>query len=72
LALLWRQSHEWLENFQLLVFIEYELEVVNLDENPCFEALSYIWEPTSPPVKVSCHGQFLKVTPDLGAALQRL
>ncbi|KAH9218920.1 heterokaryon incompatibility protein-domain-containing protein, partial [Leptodontidium sp. 2 PMI_412] len=52
--------------------IECTLEVVNLDEKPDYEALSYCWGPTSPPVTVLCNNQPTRVTPDLGATLQRL
>ncbi|KAG4443700.1 hypothetical protein IFR05_000789 [Cadophora sp. M221] len=52
--------------------IECTLEVVNLDEKPDYEALSYCWGRTSPPVTVICNKQCVSVTPNLGAALQHL
>jgi hypothetical protein len=52
--------------------IESKLETVNLDENPHYQALSYVWGVTSPPSEILCNNRILHVTPNLGAALQQL
>ncbi|KAH7356432.1 heterokaryon incompatibility protein-domain-containing protein, partial [Rhexocercosporidium sp. MPI-PUGE-AT-0058] len=52
--------------------IECTLEVVNLDVKPAYEALSYVWGPINPPVTILCNKHPVEVTPNLGAALQRL
>jgi hypothetical protein len=52
--------------------IKCELDVVELQNAPPFEALSYVWGNPDPPVQVECNGQPKSVTPNLGAALRRL
>ncbi|KAH7417001.1 heterokaryon incompatibility protein-domain-containing protein [Cadophora sp. MPI-SDFR-AT-0126] len=54
--------------------VECTLEVVDLNaaEKPQYEALSYVWGPIGPPVMIKCNSQAVKVTPNLGAALQRI
>jgi hypothetical protein len=48
------------------------LEVVDLNDHPRFEALSYVWGNPNPPENIFCCGQKKFITPNLAAALRRL
>jgi hypothetical protein len=50
------------------------LEEVTLDDDPQYEALSYVWGAHDPDgnTNILCHGQRLTVTPNCCAALHRL
>ncbi|KAI4945442.1 hypothetical protein J4E86_009329 [Alternaria arbusti] len=52
--------------------IECELKLVNLDEAPVYNALSYVWGVDPPKVTIICNGQRLKIRPELSYALVRL
>lgn len=52
--------------------IQCDLEVIDLDIAPPFEALSYVWGTPLPPGYITIRGQTKSVTPNLGAALRRL
>jgi hypothetical protein len=52
--------------------IQSTLETVNLKTAPPYEALSYVWGPLEPGVEIVCNHQVIRVTPNLGTALQRL
>ncbi|KAF4631122.1 hypothetical protein G7Y89_g7007 [Cudoniella acicularis] len=52
--------------------IKCELEVVDLEARPRFEALSYVWGNPNPPDIIICNGQQHFMTPNLALALRRL
>jgi hypothetical protein len=54
--------------------IHCSLKLVQLDEAGSlpYEALSYVWGPPTPAVPIVCNEIQMNVTPNLGAALQRL
>jgi hypothetical protein len=52
--------------------VEVSLMVVELDEAPDFEALSYAWGLSSDPVDILCDSQVVSVTQNLHGALLRL
>jgi hypothetical protein len=52
--------------------IQTTLIVTDLDHVPYFEALSYVWGSPENPINILCNQMSMTVTPNLGAALQRL
>ncbi|KAL2070883.1 hypothetical protein VTL71DRAFT_13909 [Oculimacula yallundae] len=52
--------------------VECELEVVELDHAPAYEAISYVWGDPDPPAQIICNGHLKVVTPNLESALQHL
>ncbi|KAF8858588.1 hypothetical protein BDZ45DRAFT_590981 [Acephala macrosclerotiorum] len=52
--------------------IEFDLEVVDLEAQPRFEALSYVWGNPHPRQTVICNGQPHSMTPNLALPLRRL
>ena len=52
--------------------IEASLIVVELDQAPEFEALSYVWGSPNDPVDVLCDNEVISVTQNLHSALLRL
>jgi hypothetical protein len=52
--------------------IETTLKVTDVNHAPSFEALSYVWGSPENTVNILCNGTSMTVTPNLGAALQRL
>ncbi|KPA35126.1 heterokaryon incompatibility protein [Fusarium langsethiae] len=52
--------------------IESRLEVVALEQNPVYEALSYCWGDTTELLKIKCNDQEFQVTENLFSALQHL
>ncbi|KUJ08711.1 HET-domain-containing protein, partial [Mollisia scopiformis] len=52
--------------------IKCELEVVDLESRPRFEALSYVWGNPNPPNTIECNNQPHSVTPNLALAIRRL
>jgi hypothetical protein len=52
--------------------LECELELVNLDDEPLYEALSYVWGVDPPSVPIICNGQPLTIRPELSYGLARL
>lgn len=49
-----------------------ELELVNLDENPKYEAISYVWGDPTRCFKMTCNGKILWLTQSLGDGLKRI
>lgn len=49
-----------------------DLDVVSLDESPAYEALSYVWGPTTPPGTIHLSSSTISITPNLDAALRHL
>ncbi|EWZ36588.1 hypothetical protein NW765_016103 [Fusarium oxysporum] len=52
--------------------IECRLEVVALEENPVYEALSYCWGDSSQLLEIKCNNEAFQVTENLLSALQHL
>jgi len=52
--------------------LECELKLINLDDAPVYEALSYVWGIDPPSITIICNGQRLKIRPELSYALVRL
>jgi hypothetical protein len=52
--------------------IRVKLNIVNLEDCPVYEALSYVWGDPEPAFKILCDDQIIEVTPNLGTAIQRL
>lgn len=52
--------------------IQCDLEVIDLHNEPPYEALSYIWGELTLAQTIRCNGRNKSVTPNLRAALQRL
>lgn len=52
--------------------VQCTLRVVDLEDDPPYEALSYVWGNPDPPSRILCNGKSFRVTPNLGAALQHL
>ncbi|SCO78223.1 related to heterokaryon incompatibility protein (het-6OR allele) [Fusarium oxysporum] len=52
--------------------IECRLEVVALEENPAYEALSYCWGDSSQLQEIKCNNEAFRVTENLRSALQHL
>lgn len=52
--------------------LECELKLINLDDAPVYEALSYVWGIGPPSVPIKCNSQRLNIRPELSYALVRL
>ncbi|KAF5605998.1 heterokaryon incompatibility (het-6OR allele) [Fusarium subglutinans] len=52
--------------------VESRLEVVALDQNPVYEALSYCWGDNTHPQEIKCNDQKFQATENLFSALQHL
>lgn len=46
--------------------------MVWFDETPEYEALSYVWGPTSPAERMVLDGKEINITPNLASALRQL
>lgn len=46
--------------------------MVNLEDNPQYETLSYTWGSQDPRAKIQVNGMEVEVTPNLAAALRRI
>jgi hypothetical protein len=44
----------------------------SVEQQPPFEALSYVWGPPDPPQNIICNGVVKTVTPNLASALRRI
>lgn len=52
--------------------ISCELSIVSLDENPVYEALSYVWGDPQDTVPIELNGHVFQATTNLRSALRRL
>jgi len=52
--------------------LECELKLINLDDAPVYEALSYVWGIDPPSITIICNSQRLKIRPEISYALVRL
>lgn len=52
--------------------IRCKMRVYRLEQAPAYEALSYVWGASDPPVRIKCNVFFMNIGPNLGEAIRRL